>query len=181
MEVRVGGIGHQAVQIIRNGAHIFGDRPLVVVENNDQALGGRGDIVQCLKAHAAGEGGIPCHADDMLVGADLIARCGHAQGGGERCSCVARAVRVVLALAAQEKSVQPLVLANRVEPVEAAGEELVDIALVADIENKLVPWRVEDAVQCNRQLDHAKIRPQMAAGLGEDANQFLADFLGQVG
>ena len=94
---------------------------------------------------------------------------------------MARAVRVVLALAAQEKSVEPLVLANRVEPVEAAGEELVDIALVADIENKLVPWRVEDAVQCNRQLDHAKIRPQMAAGLGEDANQFLADFLGQVG
>ena len=81
MEVRVGGIGHQAVQIIRNGAHIFGDRPLVVVENDDQALGGRSDIIQGLKAHAAGEGGIPCHADDMLVGADLIARCGHAQGG----------------------------------------------------------------------------------------------------
>ena len=94
---------------------------------------------------------------------------------------MARAVRVVLALAAQEKSVEPLVLANRVEPVESSGEEFVDIALVADIENKLVFRCVEHPVQCNREFDHTEIRPQMAAGLGKNANQFLADFLGQEG
>ena len=181
MEVRVGGIGHQAVQVIRNGAHIFGNRPFVVVENDDEALGGRGDIVQGFKTHAAGEGGISRHADDMLVGADLVASGGHAKRGGEGGSGMACPIGIVLTLAAKKKSVESLVLSDRRKSVESSGQELVDIALVADIENELVFRCVEHPVQCNREFDHTEIRPQMAAGLGKNANQFLADFLGQAG
>ena len=81
MEVRIGRVGDEAVQVIRHGAHIFGNRPLVVIENNDEPLGGRRDIVQGFKTDAAGESGIACNADDMLVGAYLVARGGHSQCG----------------------------------------------------------------------------------------------------
>ena len=76
---------------------------------------------------------------------------------------VAGAVAVVLALGAQQEAVEPLILAHGVEAVAAAGEELVDVALVADIEDEFVLRRLEDAVQGDGQFDDAEIRPEVAA------------------
>ena len=50
----------------------------------------------------------------MVVAAGEIAGGGHAERGGERGAGVARAVGVVLALGAQEKAVEALVGADRV-------------------------------------------------------------------
>lgn len=165
MEVRIRPVGDEAVQVIRNRAHVFCDRPLVVIENNDEPLGGRGDIVQGFKTDAAGEGGIARNADDMLVGADLVARGGHAQRGGERRSRMAGTVAVVLALASEKEAVQPLVLTYRRKAVEPPGQNFVNIALVADIENELVLGRTENPVQCNRQFDYSEVGAQMATCL----------------
>ena len=66
------------------------------------------------------------------------------------------------------------------EAVEPAGEHLVDVALMADIEDELVLRRVEDPVQRDGQFDDAEIRPEMAAGLREDADQFVAHFLREL-
>ena len=165
MEVRIGRVGDEAVQVIRHSAHIFGDRPLIVIENNDEPLGGRGNIVQGFKTHAASEGCIACNADDMLVGAYLVARGGHSQRGGEGRSRMARTIAVVLALAAQKKAVKSLVLTDRRKAVEPPGQKFVDIALVADIENEPVLGRIEDAVQGNRQFDDPEVGTQMTACL----------------
>ena len=64
--------------------------------------------------------------------------------------------------------------------IEAPGKHLVDVALVADVEDKLVLWRVENAVQRDRQLDHTEIRTEMAAGLREHLDQFIAHFLREL-
>jgi hypothetical protein len=66
---------------------------------------------------------------------------GHAQGGGERGAGVAGAVAIVLALGAQHEAVQAAGLADGVEAVAAAGEDLVDVGLVADVEEELVLGR----------------------------------------
>ena len=76
---------------------------------------------------------------------------------------------------------RPPGLADGVEAVAAAGEQLVDVGLVADVEDEAVGRRIENGMQRDGQLHHAEIRPEMAAGLGQDGDQFLADFLGQGG
>ena len=149
-------------------------------------LRGRGDIVERFVRDAAGEGGVAGDGDDMLVRARLVAAHGHAERGGEGRAGVPGAVAVVLALAAQQEPVQAIVLAHGVEAVPAAGEELVHVALVAHVEDELVLRRVEDTVQRDGQLDHAEVRPEVAADgagviLGQNADQFLAHFLGENG
>ena len=75
------------------------------------------------------------------------------------------AVAIVFAFRAQQKSIQPFVLPHGVDAIEPAGKHFVDVALMADVKNKFVLWRAEDAMQRNRQLDHAEIRTEMPARL----------------
>ena len=100
----------------------------------------------------------------MLVGTEAVPGGGHAERGGEGGAGVTRAVAVMFALAAEQEAVQSLVLADRGKAIESAGEELVDIALVADIEEELVARRVEDSVQGECEFHNAEVRAEMAAG-----------------
>ena len=161
----VGVMGLQCVEISGDGADIFVDRPLVVVEHHDELAGCLGDVVERLKRRAASEGRITGDSDHMVVAPGEIARGGHAKRGRERGASVARTIRVVLRLRTQEESVEALVGADRVDAVGAAGEHLVDIALVGDIEDKLVLGCGKHAVQRDAQFDDAKVRAEVAAGL----------------
>ena len=51
---------------------------------------------------------------------------------------------------------------------------------MAHVPDEFVRRRVEDAVQGNGQLDHAEVRADMAAGLGQPGDDFLPDFAGEV-
>ena len=66
------------------------------------------------------------------------------------------------------------------DAIEPAGKHFVDVTLVADVEDKLVLRRVENAMQRDGQLDHAEIRPEMAAGLREHLDQLVAHFLREL-
>ena len=93
---------------------------------------------------------------------------------------MSRAVAIVLAFGAEEKAVQPLVLPHGVNAIEPAGKHLVDVALVADVEDEPVVRRIENAMKRNGQLDHAEIGPEMAAGLRKDFDQLIAHFLREL-
>ncbi len=54
-----------------------------------------------------------------------------------------------------------------------------DVGLVADVKNKLVCWGVEDVMHCQRQFNHAKIRPKMPARLRQDQDHPLPNLLRQ--
>ena len=181
MQVREGGVRDDAVEVVRHGADIFRDRPLVVIENDDEAFRRGCDIVERFKSNAASERCVACHADDMLVGAEAVAGSGHAERGGKGGAGVTRAVAVVLALTAEQETIQALVLANRGKAVETAGEELVDIALVADIEEKLVARRVEHTVQGDREFHDTEVRAEVTAGFGEDLDEFATNLAGELG
>jgi hypothetical protein len=71
-------------------------------------------------------------------------------------------------------------LADGGKAVESAGEELVDIALVANIEEELVARRVEDSVQSEGELHDAEVRAEVAAGFGEDLDEFATNFAGEL-
>jgi hypothetical protein len=56
----------------------------------------------------------------------------------------------MFALGSEQKAVQPLVLPHRTDAVQPAGEHLMDIPLVADVEDKFVLWRLKDAMERDR-------------------------------
>ena len=104
---------------------------------------------------------------------------GQAVGVGQRRGRVAGLDPVVLALGARGISRQAVLLAQRVELRGTAGEHLVDVGLVAGVEDDRVVRRVEDAVQGQSQLDDTEIGPQMATRGGNLVDQELANFCGQ--
>ena len=136
-----------------------------------------GDVVERLKGDAAGESGITRQTNDVLLAAPHVPRGGHAEGSRQGRSGVAGAKTVVLALGTQHEAVEPAGLPNGVEPIPPAREQLVDVGLMADVKKKVIRRRVEHPVQGDGQLHHTQIGPEVAAGLAQDTDEFLADLL----
>ena len=67
MQVLVARIGDDVGEVFRDGADVLVDGPLVVVEDDDEPLGVRGDIVERLVGDAAGEGRVAAERDDVLA------------------------------------------------------------------------------------------------------------------
>ena len=127
----------------------------------------------------------PGDADHVFIRAAQVPPDRHAERRAEGRAGVAGAVAIVLAFGAQQEAIEPVVLAHGFEAVAAAGEQLVDVALMADVEDELVLWRIEDPMQRDGQFHHAEIRPKVAAHgcgvlLGEHADEFVPHFLGEL-
>lgn len=73
------------------------------------------------------------------------------------------------------KARQAAELSQSVKAVRAPGEQLMNIALMADVKNEPVFFCVEHTLNCERQLHNAKIRRQMPAGLADMTNQKIPD------
>ena len=71
---------------------------------------------------------------------------------------------VVRRLGAPREAADPVELAERPEPLEAAGQELVRVGLMAGVPDDPVARRFEQPVERDRQLDDAERRAEVAAG-----------------
>ncbi len=87
---------------------------------------------------------------------------------------------VVLRLADRAERREALILADRVEPVAAAGEDLVRVGLVADVPEDLVRGRLEQRVQRHRDLAGAEVGAEVTADLADRVDDQLADLLGDL-
>src|SRR6188768_2293122 len=72
-------------------------------------------------------------------------------------------------------------LTERPEPLEAAGQQLVRIGLVAGVPDDPVARRLEQAVERDGDLDHAQRRSEMTARPGHGLDDGLADLDRQLG
>src|SRR5204863_5781224 len=122
------------------------DRPLVVVEHNDEALGMRFHIVKRFVADSAREGGITRDYDNVFIPTAQIASHSHAETSGKRRARMTGAVAVVFAFCAQKKSVETLELPHRMKTFEAAGKHFVDITLMTDVHDETITRCVEHAM-----------------------------------
>ena len=86
---------------------------------------------------------------------------------------MACAVTVVITFGAKQKSIQSLVLPDRVKTTASSRQKLVDIALVADVKNQFILWRAENAMQGDGQLHDPEIGPEMPADLRKNRDQFI--------
>src|SRR5215831_18223325 len=88
-------------------------------------------------------------------------------------------VGILVALRTKGKTAQAGRAANRGETVTAAGKQFMNVALVADVPNKLVFGGIENEMKRQGQFDNSEIRSKMAAVFGQDGDHFLPHFLRQ--
>ena len=138
-------------------------------------------VVERLEGDAAGERTVADHGDDLAVLADPLAhRLLEPDRVADRGRGVAGAHDVVLGLGDRAERRQAAVLADRLEPVAAAGQDLVRVGLVADVPEDLVARRVEQAVERDRELAGAEVGAEVAADLADRVDDQLADLLGDL-
>ena len=87
---------------------------------------------------------------------------------------------VVLRLTPAREATDAVDLAERIEPVVPTGEELVRVGLMAGVPHDPVARRLEQAVQGDGQLDDTERTAEMAAGVGDGADDLLADLAGEL-
>ena len=76
-----------------------------------------------------------------------------------------RAKGVVGGFTAFGKSAQPVFHTQSADTVAAFGQDLMRVALVADVPDQLVLRRIKHRMDRDRQFNHAQTRAQMAARL----------------
>ena len=121
------------------------------------------EVVQCLIGHTAGHGAVADDGDDVPVGlAGRLHRLGQTVGVAEDRGRVAVFDPVVLTLASVRIARKTARLAKLREPGRAAGDNLVDVGLVAGVPQQDVPRRVEHPVQGEGQFDHTQVGTQVS-------------------
>ena len=134
-------------------------------------------MVQRLEGHACRHAAVADQRDRHVRAALMLHGAGHAERGRNRSARVAGAEGVVRRLGAAQELRDAPFLADAREVVAASGQQLVRVALVADVEHQLVARRVEDGVDRGDQLDGAEARGQVPAR----ARDVLDDLLAQLG
>ena len=165
--------------MLGHAAHVIVDGHLVVVEHDDEGRLLRPRAVERLKGNAAVQGAV---ADDSHAGVVLafqIPGLGVAEGGGYGRSAVTRIKSVAAALHPLGETGEPVQLPQRRHVVPAAGQQLVDVGLMAHVPYDAVFVHVEDAVQRQSQLHDAQIRCQVTPAGGDVVQEFLPDLHGQ--
>ena len=153
----------------------------VVVDDDDDRAAGRGDVVQRLPAHAAGECAVADDGDHVPVAVPgQLEGLGQPVGVGQRRTGVAGLDPVVVALGARRIAGEAVLLAKRVELVAATGQHLVHVGLMAGVEDDRVVRRVEHPVQCERELDDTEVGTEMPTGCSDLVDQELSDLVGQI-
>jgi hypothetical protein len=157
-------------------------RAAVVVHHDDhRAVLGRGDVVQRLPCHAAGERTVSDDGDDRPGVAPDGEGLGQPVGVGQRGGGVAVLDPVVLALAARRVPRQSTALAQPLEALDPAGEHLVHVCLVAGVEHDRLARGLEHPVQRDGQLDAPQVGSEVPAGPRHARDQGVPDLGGQRG
>ncbi len=87
---------------------------------------------------------------------------------------------IVFAFGALGEAGEAVFLAERADALTAAGQDLVRIALVSNVEDQAIIRRLEDLVDCDRQLDDAKACPQMTTRFRHGIDHLVAHFARQL-
>ena len=181
LELRVEGGAAQLVEIGRDRPHGRGDREAVVVEDHQDPPAGGADVVERLEGDAAGERAVPDDADDLALPAQVLVGDRAAERGGQPGPDVAEVEGVGLALGLPGETREAAELADRVESVLAARQDLVGVGLVAAVPDDQVLEDVEDVVQGEGQVDHAEVAPEVPPALEDDVEDDPANLLRQGG
>ena len=162
-----------------DAAVVLGDGPVVVVDDDERARAQLGEVVESLEGHAARKRAVADHGHHVVVLAGAVTGEGEAAGEAHRGRGVAHREQVVHGLAGVRKSRGVRVAGGIGERGGAAGEHLVRIGLVRDVEEDPIAWGLEDPVKGHGELDDAQVGadvPALGCGFPDDgATDLLAE------
>ena len=162
-------------EIARNGTDVFGDGHFVVVENDNKIPVEASGIVERLKRQSAGERAVTDDRDGVAVVTLHRLGVGDAERRRNGGAAVTGVEVVIGAFFLFGEAGHAALGTQRIKAVKSAGEQLVGVALVADVPNHTVLWKIKDAVHGDRQLHHTQIRRQMTAVDCHDLDQLFSD------
>ena len=166
----------QQAQVLIQTAVILCDGHIVVVDKDDQVSVQLCRIVECFERFAAAERTVADDSNHVAVLTLEVATLGQTAGQTDRGGGVTDGEMVVLALVRVAVAGNIVVVLLVEKGVLAAGQHLVRIGLVGNIEYKLILRGLEYIVQCDGCLYHAKIRTEMAAVTAQLGQQCITYF-----
>ena len=162
---------------VRDGRRIAAP---VVVEHDDDAALVVPEVVERLVGHAARHGAVADDGDDVaVVGGSGVAGDRHAVRVAEHGGRVAVLHEVVPALLTVRVARHAVGLPQLGEHRLAAGDDLVDVRLVAGVPEDRILRGLEHSVQGERQFDGAEVRTEVSGVLGHGFDDEVADLAGQ--
>ena len=173
--------GHQARQHFRQRADVLADRHLVVVEDDQHVRIEVAAVMQRFVRHAAGEAAVADDGDDLALVAFALRGERHAERGGDRGRGMTHAESVVRAFFAFRERREAILFLDRGDLVAAAGQDLVRIALMADVPDQAIVRRVIQIMQRDGQFDHAEPGAEMSADAGHRFDQVFAQLARDIG
>ena len=138
-------------------------------------------VVQRLIGHARGDGPVADHGDAIAHRHPHLAPLRETKGGGDRGGRMRRPERVEFAFGSLGEPRQPPRLPQGGHAVAASGQDLVGIALVADVPDQLVARGVEHRMQRDGQFHNAQRRSEVPARLGHGADRLVPNLCRQGG
>ena len=142
------------------------------------------EVVQRLEGQAALHRGVADADRDPLPARRVAARAqiagrGQSDADADPGPGVPAVEDVVLALAAAREAADAVELAQRLEAIAAAGQQLVGVRLVPGVPHDPVARRVHDPVQRERDLHGAQRAGEVAARVLDGADHLLAQLGGE--
>ena len=181
LEAEILGLEPLPGQVLGHRPHILSDGHAVVVEDYQQLPAALARVGQPLIGQAAGEGPVTDEGEHLIVLPQGVPGLGHAQGHGHRVGGVPGDKGVVDALIGLGKAGDAPVLPQTGHLLPAAGEHLVEVALMAHVKHQPVPAGVEHPVNGHRQLHRPQVGGQMPPCLRHIPDQLLPELPAQGG
>ncbi|CAB4553027.1 unannotated protein [freshwater metagenome] len=133
------------------------------------------DVVQRFPGHATGQRAVADNGHDVTIHlSSHLERSRDTIGPRERAGGVRALNDVVLRLAALGVSRESPTRAQ-VGKVLTTGNEFVHVRLMSGVPNNGVFGRIENSMNCQRQLDNAKVRPKVPARTRNLSDEKLAN------
>jgi hypothetical protein len=153
---------------------------LCIVQHDDEVAARVPGVVEPLVRQPAAERAVAEDRGDLEVVAVEVASGGHAEGGRDGRARVPGAEGIVRALGPLEEAGQAVLLAQRVEAVAAAGEQLVRVALVPHVPDELIARGLEHVMQRDGELDDAERRADVPARARAAVDEERAHLRGEL-
>ena len=179
-QVQIAGGRADAVEIFGHAPHVLGDGHVVVVQDDDEVRLQLGGVVQGLIGHAPGQRPVPDHRYNRLAAACDLPGLHQPQPRGQGGGAVACVEDVAFAFLALGEAAEAMELAQGLEPVLPAGEDLVGVGLMPHVPDDFVLREVQGQVQGHGQLHGPQVRPQMPSRDADRPYQEIPDLLCQT-
>ncbi len=176
----VAGVQAQPGEVVGQPPHRGGVGAAVVIEDDGQVGPERADVVERLVGHAPGQRAVAHHHHHLARLGPPALGLGQSQGVAEAGGGMAVLDQVVGRFRPAGVAGEAARLPQGGELVPPTGQDLVDVGLVAGVEDDLVGGAVVDAVEGQGQLHHPQVGAQVAPGEGDLLHQEVPYFRRQL-